>query len=236
MDHTKRPTNNSLRRQRRQLPAAFTPARPSSMTPANCSNTSARRSRTRGPAPSASTNTSLRNAGSSSRTSSTTARPPRIRAAQSRSPSYAGRALACQLLDTVVKRREKTILTVAEQVIERLARHTRTLGYRTNRHPPITPSSTTANVASNNRARWSSETYKPPPCAARHGITHPQTTIRGSHQRPPPTGSPVTVQAEANNQDHNWLYPQRGRPRSATLGRGESRLEDRVGRRFRRQN
>ena len=91
-----------------------------------------------GPAPSASTNTSRRNAGSRSRNPSSAPRPARIARSPLPLTLPRGEHNRRELLDRLVKRREKTIFTVAEQVIERLVRNTRTARDPARRHPPIT--------------------------------------------------------------------------------------------------
>ena len=103
---------------------------PRSTTTAKLSNTRARRASTRGPAASASTNTKRRTAGSRSSARSSAAKrrtnprgPTRLRL-----PPRAH--LELQPRDRVIERRQKTIFAVAETLIERAVRNTRTLETR----------------------------------------------------------------------------------------------------------
>ena len=149
--------------------------------------TCARRSSTRGPAPSASTNTRRHNAGSFSRTASNTPRP----ATDTRRPippRFIRRARTRQLLYRVVERREETILAMAEQVIERLcSTHPHA------RRPCAPPSPGTPARTPPRTSHPTTSCAAAPTHTGRHrgGQTRDYAlqTRRRRHQHTPPTGA-----------------------------------------------
>ena len=224
VDHTERRADDALRRQRRQAPRPPShPRGPRRSRPASSSSTSARRCQD----PRARAERLDKHQPPQRRLPiqkpSSAPSPARIRAAHSRSPSHAGTTTAASSLDRVVKRREEAVFTVAEQVIERLVRHTRPV----RRH--AAPSS--ADSPAPRQPRTSHPTTA---CAAtqRHTTHHhadPAYPGRRIRTRPEPARRPSAPTPRQRTHAHE-NDERRGH------SRGENQLEAEIRRRFRRRN
>ena len=129
----------------------------------------------------------------------------------------------------MVKRREKAVFAIAEQVVERLARNPRPASDTTHRHPPIP-------LLRDNRERriqqpfaLRSETYKPPPRGpATLADAHVTPSSRGEaiSGHPPEAG---VRKAHGKHRGHYRGESQLNAERRAVFGAGTRLLLSRSG-------